>query len=38
MCGEERTVVVKGVNHFTKQKVDGKLTLEPYGYVVIEEE
>jgi beta-galactosidase len=37
MCGEERTVTVAGINYFTKQKVDGKLSIEPYGYVVIEE-
>ena len=38
MCGEENTVSVKGVNYFTKEKVDGSLTLAPYAYAVVVEE
>lgn len=37
MCGEEKVVTVKGVDHFTKEKVDGSLTLAPYAYAVVEE-
>ena len=37
MCGEDKTVKVKGTNYFTKEKVDGSLTLKAYDYAVIEE-
>ncbi len=38
MCGEENTVKVSGVNYFTKEKVEGSLTLAPYAYAVVVEE